>query len=108
WKDDLQLMIKLQRTKLPRIERVFGQLKIEPGMTILDIGAGTGQQAYILAERLKGSGKVYATDIDPLLVDYVNAQAKERGLSNLETAVVSIKGVDPFYAKHRYDLILLY
>ena len=77
-------------------------------MTILDIGAGSGQQSYKIAEALKGTGKVYAADIDPRLVDYVEAHAKKRGLTNLEPLLVSPEDLDAAYSAHSYDLILMY
>lgn len=106
--DDLDLIVKTQTLKIPRIDDVIGRLDIRPGMTILDIGAGSGQQSYKMAEALKGTGHVYATDINPQLVDYVAAQAKRRRLNNLSAHRVSPEGVDPFYSERTYDLILLY
>jgi len=107
WNSDFDLLVKTQETKIPRIDRMLDLLDIRPGMTVLVIGGGTGQQAYRIAERLKGTGRVYSTDIEPVLVDYVREQAKKRGFANVESVLVSPKGVDPFYRKHRYDLIIL-
>lgn len=77
-------------------------------MTILDIGAGTGQQSYRLSAALKGTGRVYASEISPRLVAYIAAQAKKRGLANLESMLVSPDGVDQAYFARTYDLILMY
>jgi len=44
---------------------------IRPGVTILDIGAGTGQFAYEFAGRLKGTGRVFAADINESCIDYI-------------------------------------
>ena len=106
--DDLSLIVETQELKRPRIERVVAGLGLRPDMTILDLGAGTGQQSYALASALKGTGRVDATDIDPQLVDYVNAQARKRGLGNLHANLVKGEGLDPFYEKDRYDLILMW
>ncbi len=84
-----------------------GIIEIRPGMTILDIGTGTGLSAYEFAERLKGTGKVFATDILPDRVDYVKEEAEKRGLQNLYPVLVDREGVDEFYGKHKYDLIFL-
>ena len=62
--DDLNLIVETQALKLPRIDALIRTLDLKPGMTILDIGAGSGQQSYKIAEALKGTGKVYAADID--------------------------------------------
>lgn len=108
WKNDLDLIVKTQEAKRPRIEKVLPLLALKPGMTVLDIGAGTGQQSYLIAEALKGTGRVYATDTEPRLVDYVNAQARARGLKNLEAVRVTGDGLDGFYARHTFDLVLVY
>lgn len=108
WNDQLEMIVKTQRTKIPRFLRLLESVDIRPGMSILDIGAGTGQQSRIMAERLKGTGHVYATDIDPRLVDYVNQQARELGLKNLDAALVKADGLDDFYGRHSYDLVMVY
>src|SRR5262249_38191841 len=94
--------------KIPRFDKVFSAIDFKDGMTILDIGAGTGQQAYYLASKLRGKGRVFATDISPMLVDYISSQAKERGLDNLRAVLVKKEGRDTFYSQQQYDVNLLY
>jgi SAM-dependent methyltransferase len=106
--DDLDLIVKTQSLKLPRIDELIGRLDPRPGMIILDIGAGTGQLSYKLAEALKGTGRIYAADINPRFIGYIAAQAKQRGLSNLEPLLVGPEGVDPAYSARSYDLIVMY
>lgn len=108
WKHDLDLLVKTQQAKIPRIKRMLTLLELKVGMKILDIGAGTGQQSYMFAERLRGTGRVFATDIEPKLVDYLAAQARARGLSNLSAVLVAPKGVDGFYGRQVYDMVLSY
>jgi len=83
-------------------------LNVRPNMTILDIGTGTGQYAYKFAEKLQGTGNVFATDIDADFINYVIQETKKRGLTNLYPVLVKMDGVDEFYAKHNYDLILVF
>lgn len=87
--------------------RFLDTLGIAQGMSILDVGAGPGYASFLFAERLRGSGAVYATDIRPDFVDHIAQEAKKRGLTNLSAAVVSEKGLDEFYARQRYDLVFL-
>jgi ubiquinone/menaquinone biosynthesis C-methylase UbiE len=61
-------------------------LQLKPGMTAAEIGAGSGFVSRLMAERVGSEGRITATDLDPKMVDYINARAKQEGLSNL-TAV---------------------
>lgn len=83
-------------------------LAVKPGMTILDIGTGTGQFAYAFAARLQGRGRVFATDINEGCVMYVREQAAKRGLGNLLPVLVRKDGLDEFYRSERYDLIAIF
>jgi len=104
------ILRQLDRYKYIDMQKIINKeiLRIRPGMTVLDIGTGTGQYAYKVAEALKGTGKVYATDIDPDLVDYVTQEAGRRELSNLYPVLVKKDGLDKFYTKQNYDLILVF
>lgn len=98
----------IRRFKAVATDNVMRLLAIKPGMTILDIGAGTGQFAYEFAGRLNGTGKVHATDTNEYCIDYINKEAVRRGLDNLHPVRVRKDGVDAFYGKHRYDLITVF
>lgn len=98
----------VQRFRLVATDNVMDVLAIKPGMTILDIGAGTGQFAYEFARRLSGTGKVYATDTNAGCIDYMRQEAGKRGLRNLHPVVVGGDGVDAFYRRERYDLITVF
>ncbi len=98
----------IQRMKFAGTDDVMALLAVRPGMTILDLGTGTGQFAYEFAGRLNGTGAVYATDTRAYCVDYVKKEARRRGLSNLHPVVVGTAGLDAFYGKHRYDLVAIF
>jgi len=108
-KPPLKSAIKRQqhRNEYIRFETLIDALDITPGMTILDIGAGPGYASFLFAGKLHGTGEVYATDIRKDFVDHIADEAKRRGLTNLFSTVVTAEGMDEFYGKHRYDLVLL-
>jgi len=113
WTEDLERIIRSHKAKLPAFERLLGLLELRPGMTILDVGAGTGQMSCMMAERLAGTGRVYATDMNPRFVKYIANQARRKGLDNLRAVLVRGNqlrgsGLDDFYGRHTYDLILLH
>lgn len=58
---------------------------IRPGDVVLDIGAGSGTDA-LLASRLVGeTGKVWALDITPPMLDRLKTTLQEAGITNVET-----------------------
>ncbi|SNZ02965.1 Methyltransferase domain-containing protein [Terribacillus aidingensis] len=80
---------KLQKkiNKLNSIERVpaeemFELLSIKESDNILDLGAGTG---YISLAIAKLVNTVYAFDMDENILAYLGTQAKDRGISNVQT-----------------------
>lgn len=60
---------------------------VAPGMTVADIGAGTGLFVRLFAKEVGPTGKVYAVDISRNFVDNVLRTAREQGLANVEGIV---------------------
>ena len=50
---------------------IASSLGVVTGMTVADVGAGAGRYSSFLAEKVGSSGKVYATEIVPDLVDTI-------------------------------------
>jgi len=101
--------LKRQQMRLEqtRLETLIDRLPISDGMTALDIGSGPGYASFLFAERLHGTGAVFATDIRKDFVDFINEEAQKRHLGNLSAVTVGADGLDEFYSRHRYDLVLL-
>lgn len=68
-----------------RLPRVFEAMKIGPGDTVADIGAGGGWLTVRLARQVGPGGTVYAEDILPKFTNYIAVRAKKEGLSNVRT-----------------------
>jgi SAM-dependent methyltransferase len=66
-------------------ELVMDILGVRPGLIIGEVGAGHGRVTVHLAARVGEKGKVYANDIDPAAVDYLQARCRRLGLANVET-----------------------
>ena len=60
-------------------ERVLANARIEPGDTLLDVGAGDGLIAFGALESVGAAGTVILSDISQDLLDHANRQAEEHG-----------------------------
>ncbi len=66
----------------PEPEGIVRQLGIGPDMTVLDLCCGDGYFTAPLAKRV--SGKVYALDLDPAMIDRAKAEVTRQGVSVLQ------------------------
>jgi ubiquinone/menaquinone biosynthesis C-methylase UbiE len=66
---------------------------LQPGQTILEIGAGTGELGLQLAERVEG-GRVISTDFAPEMVEITRRQGEARGLTNVDYRVLDAERLD--------------
>ena len=63
--------------------RILEAARLEEGMRVADIGAGTGLFATLFARAVGPNGVVYAIDISPGLISALSARARAEGLANL-------------------------
>jgi ubiquinone/menaquinone biosynthesis C-methylase UbiE len=63
-------------------DRVIAALNLKSGQIVADIGAGTGYFSVRLAKS-KALPKVYAADIEPEMVSYLQERAAKEGLTNV-------------------------
>lgn len=68
-----------------KAEQVVESLQIRPGMHIADLGAGGGYFSYLLANATGPQGRVYAVDVRPDFLNYIQAEAHKRKLTNIQT-----------------------
>ncbi|NWG85993.1 MAG: methyltransferase domain-containing protein [Hydrogenophilaceae bacterium] len=64
-------------------QAILAALKLKPGMTVADIGAGTGLFTRLFAPAVAPDGKVYALDISRDFIEAIQRQAQEQGLGNI-------------------------
>ena len=60
-------------------------MEVKPGMQVLDACAAPGGKSCLMAETMKGAGRVYAWDLHEHRVDLIKAAAKRLGLENIRT-----------------------
>jgi SAM-dependent methyltransferase len=72
----------------PATELMLDLADARPGSRVLDIAAGAGEQTLTAARRVGPTGSVLATDIAPNLLALAAEDARQAGLTNVETRVM--------------------
>jgi len=70
-----------------RRQEIVAALELQPGMSVADIGAGTGLFTRIFARQVGDTGKVYAVDIAENFIDNILRTARVQELNNIEGIV---------------------
>ena len=76
-----------QRDSAHEVQQIAGRLKLHPGMSVGDLGAGSGYDTLRLAHLLGPSGRVVAEDVDPATLQALSTLATQRRLSNVVIAL---------------------
>ena len=79
-------------------------LSIKPGMVIADIGAGSGYHSALLS-KMVGTGKVFAVDVEPEMIAYLNERIKQEKLSRIVPVLSTEQKV--FLPENTIDIMLL-
>ena len=61
-------------------ERIFAALKLQPGMTVCEIGAGNGDLSIAVAKIVDTSGKVYTSELGDDRIESLRAAVKKSEL----------------------------
>jgi SAM-dependent methyltransferase len=94
-----------ERETEENVEGALNAIGLKPGMTVAEVGAGTGYVALRMAKRVGPSGKVYANDLQPEMLDLLRNNAAKAGLKNVETVLGD--ETDPKLPTGQIDLIIL-
>jgi len=75
----------LQTHSAPKlVEYQASVLQVEPGMNVLEIGAGCGYLSAILAELATESGTIVASEVDRAVFEFGKRNTEEFGYTNIE------------------------
>ena len=102
---DLSIFDSPGRDERLQINRVMDMLGIRPGKNVADIGAGSGWFTVRAARRVTASGTVYAVDINPEAIHYIDQRAKKEQLQNIKTILSTPD--DPQLPPDSIDAVLL-
>lgn len=78
-----------ERDTWQRPDEVVAVMQIEPGMTVADVGAGTGYFLGPLAEAVGPDGRVLGLDIEESLIEHMRERIAKSGWENVEARVVA-------------------
>jgi cyclopropane fatty-acyl-phospholipid synthase-like methyltransferase len=81
---DLSIFDSPGRDERLQINRVMDILAIAPGKTVADIGAGSGWFTVRAARRISEAGTVYAVDINPEAIRYIESRIRKENLHNVK------------------------
>jgi precorrin-6B methylase 2 len=98
----------LERTEREREEepaKLLKALDIKPGMTIADVGAGSGYHVFRMAPLVGEKGKILAVDIQPQMLKLIETRAKKEKVSNIE--LINSTDNDPKLPEAKVDLIIM-
>ena len=102
---DLSIFETPGRDQRLHIDRVMDVLGIAPGKTVADIGAGSGWFTVRAAKRVGNTGRVYAVDINPAAIKYIDERIQKDQLNNVKTIVG--KPDNPELPPNSVDAVLL-
>lgn len=85
--------------------KAIDALALKPGMVVADIGAGSGYYTARMSKRVGPTGRVYATDIQPGMIDLLERRIKAEGLSNVTTVLGGMD--DPKLLPNSIDLAIM-
>jgi precorrin-6B methylase 2 len=94
-----------ERAEEERPELLLSVLELKPGMTVADIGAGTGYYSWRMAQRVGAGGTVYAVDIQPEMIKLLEEQMSRRGAANVKAVLGT--PTDPGLPPGGIDLALM-
>jgi ubiquinone/menaquinone biosynthesis C-methylase UbiE len=84
---DLSIFEYPDRDQKLHINQVMDALAISPGRNVADIGAGSGWFTVRAARRVTETGQVYAVEINPDAIRFIEERAQKEKLANIKTVL---------------------
>ena len=93
-----------KRDEWQRPDEIIRVLELEPGMSVADIGAGTGYFSRRLSNAVGSSGSVFVVEVEPNLVAHLRDRARAEKTANVVPVLASKN--DPRLPAASIDLAL--
>ncbi len=99
------LLERSSREEVQKSPEILKTLAFRPGERVADIGAGTGYFTFPVAQSVGPTGRVFALDIAPEMLEYLDLRVKARNVENITLRKVTSD--DPQLAPSSVDTILM-
>ena len=93
------------RRKIQPPDKTVLQFGVRKGQQVLEIGPGSGRYSLAAARRIGETGRLCIVDIEPKVIQKVQAKANQEGLKNVDARVADVYQLP--YKKNSFDLIYL-
>ncbi len=101
----IQSLEEPSRAEWQKPDEVVAKLELKQGEAIADLGAGSGYFTVRFSRAVGPAGRVYAVDIEPAMLDYIQDRARREHLENIQTVVASPH--DPKLPPASVDMIFI-
>lgn len=104
---DLGLLEPPDREAWQKPDQVMDALHVAEGTTVADIGAGGGWFTMRLARRVEPNGRVYAVDVQRLMIEAISRRIEREGLNKIVIPVLGDYDDPKLPAGARIDAVLI-
>jgi arsenite methyltransferase len=104
--ENLALLEGPDRDVWQRPDQVMDALNIAEGSVVADLGAGSGWFTIRLADRVRPTGKVYAEDLQPQMIEVIKRRVQRENLQKFVEVKLG-KPHDPELPVNALDAVLI-
>lgn len=97
---------RAEREEEERTDLLLEAIRLRPGDVVADFGAGSGYFTWRIAQRVGSAGRVHAVEVQPLMLELLQANVTRRGVAERVLPVLGTAS-DPKLPEGALDLILL-
>lgn len=98
-------LIRDERNREEATDLAMEHMSLKPGMVLCDLGCGNGYYTLRMARAVAPRGRVFAVDIQPEMLQMLNARVSRLRLDSIETVLGKID--NPNLPAGEIDLLLL-
>ncbi len=98
-------LVRPEREQEEQPETMLDAMDIRQGDVVADVGAGVGYMSLRISRRVGPKGKVLATDLQPEMLEALQVNAKNFGVTNIKTIRATV--TDSKLPESQVDLALM-